>query len=108
MRREKRGVIVRNAIAPDQVALTYQGLDGKLRRINLTFAPVPKTLDLTSASYAIDLPPGRTRSVFLTVDCNPVSHSRRCNYSAAFARPARVKSGDPGRDHRRDLEPDFQ
>ena len=76
LRREKRGVIFREAIAPDRVALTYQGLDGKLRHTNLTFAPVPKTLDVASASYAVDLMPGRTRSIFLTVDCNPVGDPR--------------------------------
>ena len=76
LRREKRGVVVRNVIAPDRVAITYHGLDGKPRHTNLTFAPVPKTLDVASASYAIDLLPGRTRSMFLTVDCNPVGDPR--------------------------------
>ena len=75
-RREKRGIIVREVVAPDRVALKYQGLDGKPRHTNLTFAPAPKALDVASASYAIDLPPGRTRSIFLTVDCNPVGDPR--------------------------------
>jgi glycogen debranching enzyme len=76
LRREKRGVIVRNAIGPDRVALTYQGLDGKLRHTTLTFEPVPTTLELTSASYATDLLPGQMKSIFLTIDCNPVSDQR--------------------------------
>ncbi len=76
LRREKRGVIVRNAIGPDRVALTYQGLDSKLRHTTLTFEPVPTTLELTSASYATDLLPGQMKSIFLTIDCNPVSDQR--------------------------------
>jgi glycogen debranching enzyme len=74
LRREKRGVIVRSAIARDRVALTYRGLDDKLRHTTLTFEPAPTALESTSASYAIDLLPGQTKSIFLTVDCNPVSN----------------------------------
>jgi len=76
LRRERRGVSVRNVIAPDRVALTYQGLDGRLRHTTLTFEPVPTKVDLTTASYEIDLLPGRSRSIIVTVDCNPVSDLR--------------------------------
>ncbi|HZS64119.1 MAG TPA: amylo-alpha-1,6-glucosidase [Xanthobacteraceae bacterium] len=76
LRREKRGAIVRNLIGSDRVAISYQGLDGKLRHTTLSFEPIPTTLELTSASYSIDLLPGQTMSIFLTVDCNPVSEHR--------------------------------
>ncbi|CAB4243434.1 Amylo-alpha-1,6-glucosidase [Methylacidimicrobium sp. AP8] len=71
LHRQKRGVVVRHAIGTDRVILTYQGLDGKRRHTTLTFEPIPSTLELTKASFCLDLPPGHTDSVFLTVDCNP-------------------------------------
>jgi glycogen debranching enzyme len=76
LRRRKRGVIVRSAIAPDRVALSYQGLDGKLRNTTLTFEPLPTTLDVNNASYVIELLSRQAQSIFLTVDCNPVSERR--------------------------------
>jgi glycogen debranching enzyme len=76
LRRRKRGVIVRNVIAADRVALSYKGLDGKLRNTTLAFEPFPTALDVNSASYVIELLPRQTHSIFLAIDCNPVSEHR--------------------------------
>jgi glycogen debranching enzyme len=76
LRRRKRGVIVRNVIAADRVALSYKGLDGKLRNTTLAFEPFPTALDVNSASYVIELLPRQTHSIFLAIDCNLVSEHR--------------------------------
>jgi glycogen debranching enzyme len=73
LRREKRGTIARNVIAPDRSVLTYRGLDDKLRRTTVIFDPVPAKLETTSASYSIELLPGESLPVFMTIDCNPAS-----------------------------------
>ena len=41
LRRDRRGVVTRKLVGPDQVLLSYRGLDGKTRRTRLTFDPPP-------------------------------------------------------------------
>ena len=40
-RRNRRGVLIACAIGTDQVLLSYQGLDGRIRRTTLSFDPPP-------------------------------------------------------------------
>jgi glycogen debranching enzyme len=70
MRRERRGAM--HATTPDtqSVALSYDGLDGKLRRTTLFFDPPPSTLGPAIASYNLDLTPGERRALFVSVECN--------------------------------------
>jgi glycogen debranching enzyme len=69
LRREKRGIVLRNVIGPDRGVLTYQGVDGKSRHATLTFDPAPAELAVTKASYVIELSPGECRPIFLAVSC---------------------------------------
>jgi len=52
------------------VMLDYAGLDGVTRRTSLSFDPAPNRLDRGVGTYALDLPPGERRSIFLIVECN--------------------------------------
>src|SRR5215217_5775037 len=70
MKRRRRGVASRKVVAADQVVLSYQGLDGALRRTRLTFDPQPTDLFPTSASYRIELAPHEFKPIFLAVTCN--------------------------------------
>jgi len=70
MKRRRRGVASRKVVADDQVVLSYQGLDGALRRTRLTFDPQPTDLLPTSASYRIELAPHEFKPIFLAVTCN--------------------------------------
>ena len=70
-RRERRGTISTKLRGNDQVALSYHGLDAKLRRTVLTFDPAPARLATNSAVYDLHLPPGEMRSLFLAVSCEP-------------------------------------
>ncbi len=69
-RRARRGHHHLPEIGRDSVILGYTGLDGLTRRTRLTFAPAPTTLTATAADVALDLAPGETRVLFLTIDCN--------------------------------------
>ena len=69
MRRARRGtsdVKVETA----KVTLDYAGLDGVTRRTSMSFDPAPNQLDRGIATYALDLPPGKRLSIFLTVECD--------------------------------------
>jgi glycogen debranching enzyme len=72
LRRERRGIVTREVIAPDQISLNYRGLDSKLRRTALIFDPAPTELESTAASYVVTLSPGESQPLFVTIDCNPV------------------------------------
>src|ERR1700730_15136272 len=41
LRRDRRGVATRKIVGPDQVLLSYRGLDDRTRRTRLTFDPPP-------------------------------------------------------------------
>jgi len=68
--RRKRGILAPPLTAADRVVLTYQGLDSKARGTSLTFDPVPSELEPGSAVYVLEMQPGESRPIFLTVSCN--------------------------------------
>ena len=53
------------------VLLTYDGLDGATRRLDLRFDPAPTALTVFSASYRIDLSPQASASFYATARCDP-------------------------------------
>jgi glycogen debranching enzyme len=71
MRRQRRG---KSDVKVDSsvTVLDYVGLDGVARRTTLSFDPAPKYLDRGVATYALALPPGQRKSIFMTVECNAV------------------------------------
>ena len=72
MRRPRRGAIERIVEGPGTTALTYLGVDGKLRQTRLEFDPPPNELTTTTASYRITLPPKEARPIFVSTGCgNP-------------------------------------
>jgi glycogen debranching enzyme len=72
LRRERRGTVVRKVATPDCVCITYCGLDGKSRRTTIVFDSAPIELKPTEASYNIELSPGESRPLFVTIDCTPI------------------------------------
>jgi glycogen debranching enzyme len=71
MRRARRGTSQVKVDAP-RVILDYAGLDGVIRRTSLSFDPAPSHLDRGVGTYALELPPGKRMSLFLTIECNAV------------------------------------
>ena len=70
IQRTRRGTGSAKVVAPDQVLLSYHGLDGAPRRTRLTFDPAPTRLAPTVASYRIELAPHEAKPIFLAVSCN--------------------------------------
>jgi glycogen debranching enzyme len=71
MRRARRGVAAREVTRPNEVVLTYTGLDRVVRTTAVHFDPTPAKIAETTASYHISLPPGQATSLFVALRCNP-------------------------------------
>ena len=69
-RRLRRGIGSSKLLGPADVALEYNGLDGKLRRTALQFDPRPTRLAVNAATFHLDLAPQQSSSLFVSVACN--------------------------------------
>jgi glycogen debranching enzyme len=69
-RRPRRGAAVSKLLGPADVALEYNGLDGKSRSTALHFDPRPTRLAVNAATYHLDLAPQQVSSLFVGVSCN--------------------------------------
>jgi glycogen debranching enzyme len=70
LRREHRGTSTTDIRSETEVALTYLGLDGNRRRTMMLFEPGPEQLCSNMASYAFELQPNESRSIYVTVKCD--------------------------------------
>ena len=70
MRREKRGSDREPVLNEDQVELSYEGLDHKLRETRLHFDPKPARLSAGSASYRVSLQQNEQSVFFLAATCD--------------------------------------
>jgi glycogen debranching enzyme len=73
VRRARRGVASSLVTRDGEVALTYLGLDGKRRRTTLSFEPAPMRLSADTAAYDFELRPRESRSIYVTVNCDPAA-----------------------------------
>jgi glycogen debranching enzyme len=69
-RRPRRGIGSSKLLGPADVALEYNGLDGKSRNTALHFDPRPTRLAVNAATYHLDLAPQQSGSLFIAVSCN--------------------------------------
>ncbi|MEA3025867.1 MAG: hypothetical protein QOF91_1152 [Alphaproteobacteria bacterium] len=70
LRRARRGTATAEMSGDNGVILNYQGLDGNERRTMLLFEPAPERLAISTASYAFELQPNQSRSIYVTVKCD--------------------------------------
>ena len=68
--RDRRGTASAKLHGDDRVLLTYDGLDGQVRRTALNFDPPPDELTTSSAVYELHLKPGEMRPLFIAVSCD--------------------------------------
>jgi glycogen debranching enzyme len=68
--RPRRGIGSSKLLSSADVALEYQGLDGKPRSTALQFDPRPTRLAVNAATYHLDLAPQQVSSLFVAVSCN--------------------------------------
>ena len=76
LHRERRGSASAKLRGEDQVVMTYNGLDGKVRRTALTFDPQPDRLTTGTAVYNLHLAPRKVRPLFLAVSCDQADSRR--------------------------------
>jgi glycogen debranching enzyme len=74
-KRPRRGIGSAKLLGPADVALEYNGLDGKARRTTLHFDPRPTRLTAGTATWHLELAPQATTSLFAAISCNkPATH----------------------------------
>jgi glycogen debranching enzyme len=72
MKRKARGRDLAPQISDDRVILSYQGLDGVVRRTSLQFEPRPSRLTASTARLDLLLQPQQEAMFFATVACERV------------------------------------
>lgn len=72
--REARGRELANVMRPEGLTLTYEGLDGVVRRTAITTDPKPDWLLQDQLGHTISLEPRESRSVVIRVDCLTEDH----------------------------------
>jgi glycogen debranching enzyme len=70
VKRRRRGIAAAAVIGAAEAVLSYQGLDGKLRRTTLSFDPQPTELSPNTACYRFNLAPGGGALVFIAIGCD--------------------------------------
>ena len=65
IRRNRRGQARSELLGEGGVALSYTGLDGKVRETTLTFEPAPTALLESVGTYSVQLAPGARRTIFV-------------------------------------------
>ena len=66
--RQRRGVCHAEKFGSDRILFHYRGLDSVDRYTQVQFAPVPSVFDQHHAAFELELLPGETKSLFLTIN----------------------------------------
>src|SRR5229473_8090380 len=69
LRRQRRGVIRREAVPPATARLIYEGLDGELRQTWLGFDPAPSEITESTAGYRLSLASKQAMAIYLAIGC---------------------------------------
>src|SRR5262249_47752234 len=72
MKRKARGQNLDSEVTEDRAILSYQGLDGVVRRTIPEFDPRPASLTAASARLDLSLQPREEATFFLTIVCDRV------------------------------------
>jgi glycogen debranching enzyme len=74
MRREKRGTALKEKITKDDVTISYQGLDGVIRRMRIHCAPQPREITPAEIFLDVALPPKAEKAYVFTISCDCEEH----------------------------------
>jgi glycogen debranching enzyme len=86
MDRSARGTALAPSVEDGRIVLAYDGLDGVRRTTTIGFSPEPDRIELGAAAYALELPPGRSTTLELRIDCEAASPPRTVDFGSALAR----------------------
>ncbi|MCY1059043.1 amylo-alpha-1,6-glucosidase [Nannocystis sp. SCPEA4] len=76
-KRERHGMHHEPEVRKDAVVLSYTGLDGERRETRLGFAPPPDRCGAHHATYQLELEPGQTTELNVTIACHE-ERDRKC------------------------------
>ncbi len=93
MKRERKGERLADKVEDGSVVLSYNGLDGVLRRTRLDFSPKPQDISQNHARFEAEIEPRQDALFLLTVCCECDGKSRRPEpYQKAFDEVGRSQS----------------
>jgi len=75
--RERRGQRLEDVVEPDSVVLSYQGLDGVIRRTHLYCSPAPRRISASQIQFDAYLEPRSQVTLNLAISCEIGSDSKR-------------------------------
>lgn len=81
--RERRGTCTA-VVAADRVEYFYKGLDDLKRRTELLFWPAPARLEMSRATFSVELAPNARKSVFASVLCEDRNKPRCESFGSAL------------------------
>ncbi len=91
MKRARRGRRLQDTIEGGTIIMSYEGLDGILRRTKLECSPAPSRVFGSEAYFEATLQPKGDLTVFLTVSCEASGAApRRLSYQHAFSEVSQV------------------
>jgi glycogen debranching enzyme len=88
MKRKVRGRELDPELTMDSVVLSYEGLDGVVRRTRLRFSPQPVLMSASMARFHVSLAPKEEVTLFATAACEPRGSESAVVYSFDRARSA--------------------
>ena len=86
MERPARGTVLDPTIEDGRIVLAYDGLDGVRRTTTVGFSFEPDRIEPGAVGYALELPPGRSTTIELRIDCEAASPPRSVDFGSALAR----------------------
>lgn len=98
MKRKRKGRYLDGVMENGRVVLSYEGLDGVVRKTRLEFSPAPREITPSEAHFHIDLPPKKDATFFLTVSCesseavvSPLSYRKAYVQAASELKEAKAQ-----------------
>jgi glycogen debranching enzyme len=86
MERAQRGTVLDPGVEDGRIVLAYDGLDEVRRTTTIGFSPAPDRIEAGAAAYALVLPPGRSTTIELRIDCEAASPPRGVDFGSALTR----------------------
>jgi glycogen debranching enzyme len=69
-KREARGNLLQPRVESNEVVLSYEGLDGRIRETQLVFTPLPEELSASSALFCHTIGPHEDKTFYVTIRCD--------------------------------------
>ena len=94
MRRDRRGRRLESQTSPDQLVLSYEGLDGVVRHTRIGCNPQPAQISVSELNFEVSLQPKQETTFHVTIVCEHESRVHPISYSTALAAAnSELKSG---------------